>query len=286
MDRIFRPNEPLTERQAISGVEFLGLWDTVDAYGLPIETFERGVDRWVWPLSIDDTELHPGINKACHALSLDDRRKAFHPLLWNEPEAAVRDESHTDDERLTQVWFAGMHANVGGGYPDDSLSSVPLRWIIHEAQKHELSFNRIALLDLDSKIAPYGPIYDSRSGLGGYYQYKPRPLDPACDRMGARLHTLKVRFVVWRMAAGRRLRHSTCRAVPRETGPKAAVRLREVDPATGAKRVPKPNIMTYQRYCVHRPRAIFAACLPVATTAERRTRRQRLARCCARAGQA
>ena len=253
MDRIFRPNEPPTERQYVSGVEFLGLWDTVDAYGLPIETFERGIDRWVWPLTFDDTELHSEIKKACHALSIDDRRKAFHPLLWNEPEEVVRDEGHTDNERLTQVWFAGMHANVGGGYPDDSLSSVTLRWMIHEAQKHGLSFNPITLVELDGKIAPYGPIYDSRSGLGGYYQYTPRPLAPACDRLGAKIHALKVHeTAIWRMAAG-----SDAYAplnLPAHfrvvTGPEtAAWSDAGVDPMTGAKPIPKPNIMTYERYC-------------------------------------
>ena len=39
----------------------------------------------------------------------------------------------TEEERLTQVWFAGVHSNVGGGYPDDSLAQVSLRWMADEA---------------------------------------------------------------------------------------------------------------------------------------------------------
>ena len=45
---------------------------------------------------------------------------------------------HTDKEKVTQVWFAGVHSNVGGGYPDDSLACVPLRWMAAEACKKEL----------------------------------------------------------------------------------------------------------------------------------------------------
>ena len=59
--------------------------------------------------------------------------------------------THTDDERLTQVWFAGAHANVGGGYPDDALSYVPLRWIIAEATKRGVRFNPLAIGAVDVK---------------------------------------------------------------------------------------------------------------------------------------
>ena len=49
----------------------------------------------------------------------DDERYTFHPVLWNERGAG-------DSERITQVWFAGMHSDVGGGYPDSGLSMIPL----------------------------------------------------------------------------------------------------------------------------------------------------------------
>ena len=72
------------------------------------------------------------VDRACHALSLDDARTTFHPVLWSEkghkpPPPRADGYRYIEDERLTQVWFAGVHANVGGGYPDDSLSlGVPL----------------------------------------------------------------------------------------------------------------------------------------------------------------
>lgn len=148
----------------VPGIEFLGLWDTVDAYGLPVEELERGIDRYIWPLSLNDKTLDARIKKACHALSIDDRRKTFHPLLWDE--TGIDENVHTDKERLTQVWFTGVHANVGGGYPDDSLSSIALRWMVCEAIKRGLTFNDVSLAAISAKIAPYGRIYESRASMG------------------------------------------------------------------------------------------------------------------------
>ena len=65
--------------------EFLGLWDTVDAYGLPIYELKVGIDRYLWPLALEDRDFDfNNIRYACHALSIDDRRTTFHPLLWDE----------------------------------------------------------------------------------------------------------------------------------------------------------------------------------------------------------
>jgi uncharacterized protein (DUF2235 family) len=118
-------------------IRFLGLWDTVAAYGLPIDEMTRGVSQWIWPLELPSHTLHPDVKRACHALSLDDERTTFHPVLWNErnqPPPPPGQTRYTFNETLSQVWFAGVHANVGGGYPDDSLAQIPLYWIIEEAR--------------------------------------------------------------------------------------------------------------------------------------------------------
>src|ERR1700752_4843443 len=99
----------------------------------------RGVSQWILPLELPDrTFNHQKIERACHALALDDERTTFHPVLWSErdePQLKPDDDGRywTKDERLRQVWFAGIHANVGGGYPDDSLAQVSLTWIMKEA---------------------------------------------------------------------------------------------------------------------------------------------------------
>src|SRR5262245_38962038 len=98
-DRAQRPIEKVT---------FLGLWDTVAAYGLPIDEMARGVSRYLFPLELPDRQLNPKVRKACHALSLDDERTTFHPLLWDEsPEVVATGTRPTSSERISQVWFAG-----------------------------------------------------------------------------------------------------------------------------------------------------------------------------------
>jgi hypothetical protein len=184
-------------------IRFLGLWDTVDAYGLPIEEIKNGIDRYLWPLALEDTILDPRIKKACHALSIDDQRKTFHPLLWDESDQKLAPRvEHTDDEVLTQVWFAGVHSNIGGGYPDDGLSYTSLLWMINEATRAGLHVQPRAPDDVKANATPYGRLYDSRAGAAAYYRYEPRYLDPPCDKHGAEIPHPKIHeSVIWRMAA-------------------------------------------------------------------------------------
>ncbi|MEH2603569.1 uncharacterized protein (DUF2235 family) [Bradyrhizobium sp. AZCC 1588] len=172
----------------VDHIAFLGLWDTVAAYGLPIDEMTRGVSRYLWPLELPDRQLHPLVRKACHALSLDDERTTFHPLLWDEsPETVVPGTRKTSSERITQVWFAGVHSNVGGGYPDDSLAHVSLTWMLSEARSRGLTLKAAPGADPDafarvqSTQDKDGRIYDSRNGLGGYYRYGPRSVAALSD---------------------------------------------------------------------------------------------------------
>jgi uncharacterized protein (DUF2235 family) len=180
-----------TKNKPVASVRFLGLWDTVAAYGLPIDEMTRGVSQWIWPLELPERELHRNVKRACHALALDDERTTFHPVLWNErnevpapPDA--QGTRHTRDERVSQVWFAGMHSGVGGGYPDDSLAHIPLCWIMKEAQECGLKYKTSPPADPDALVEALsardkdGRMYDSRRGLGGYYRYGPRKIWDLC----------------------------------------------------------------------------------------------------------
>ena len=185
--RFYKPDE-----RTVSKIEFLGLWDTVAAYGLPIDEMTRGVSNWIWPLELPNTEFDHRILKARHALAIDDERETFFPVLWNEDPTNTRPagtDRPTRDEQLLQVWFTGMHANVGGGYPDDALANVSLSWIMAEARQAGLVFKEMAnaepdaLLATDSAKDKDGRLYDSRSGLGGYYRYSPRQIINFYDAM-------------------------------------------------------------------------------------------------------
>src|SRR5215213_6202742 len=55
-------------------IRFLGLWDTVVAYGMPIEELKRGIHWLIWPMVFGDRKLSLKVDRAVHALALDDER--------------------------------------------------------------------------------------------------------------------------------------------------------------------------------------------------------------------
>ena len=193
-------------------IRFVGVWDTVSAYGGPISEITRAIDNWIYALSMPDYQLNERVRRARHALAIDDERDAFHPLLWEEAgeipriEAAERDHREACEKalearargdragrtellkrvavtgavkrlwrgRMQQVWFTGMHADVGGGYPDESLSYVSFLWMMEEAQAAGLR-TIAAITDRFRALAnSSGPLHDSRRGPGAYYRYQPR----------------------------------------------------------------------------------------------------------------
>jgi uncharacterized protein (DUF2235 family) len=171
------PPKRIVERDKLP-IRFLGLWDTVEAYGMPIAELKRGIDLYIWPLVFGDKSLSRHVERACHALSLDDERTTFHPLLWDEEEEAqLIAQSKVKPGRLTQVWFAGVHSNVGGGYPDDQLSLVSLEWMMQEAMYHGLDLDKNAVMQVSAAKSPYARLYDSRAGTGVFYRYEPRSVD-------------------------------------------------------------------------------------------------------------
>lgn len=176
-------------------IRFVGVWDTVAAYGLPIDEMTRGVSNWIFPLALPDHEFDRlRIARGCQALALDEARTTFHPELWNEiadPPTSVdiTQRRSIRDEPISQVWFPGVHSNIGGGYPDDALAYIPFVWMVTEARHCGLRFKQDwveprAVPDTFktaiSKRDKDGRLYDPRKGLGGYYRYGPRKLVQFC----------------------------------------------------------------------------------------------------------
>lgn len=155
-------------------VHFLGVWDTVAAYGLPIDELTRAVDRWIWPMSFGATRLLSSVDRARQAFSIDDERRTFFPIPWLENEIEDLQPKNGEPPRLRQVWFAGAHANVGGGYPDDRLAYIPLCWMIGEAAEAGLHFDAEIVADYWDNASESGRRYDPRSGMGVFYRYHPR----------------------------------------------------------------------------------------------------------------
>jgi hypothetical protein len=159
-------------------IRFVGLWDTVAAYGGPFVAITRAVDTWIYRLNRVNYELPALVQRARHALALDDSRESFHPLLWDEvAEDKLIAAGHypwLDKRRLEQVWFPGVHADVGGGYPKDSLCYASLNWILREAEDCGLRTLDMYAGAYRMNVNPNGLMHDSRSGYGALYRYQPR----------------------------------------------------------------------------------------------------------------
>ena len=105
----------------VSRIHFIGVFDTVGALGIPAPFLGTlGTDRYLF----HDTAPSSIINHARHAVSIDENRQDFEPALWA-AKAGID---------LQQVWFAGVHTDVGGGYPDCGLGDVAGQWMAREAQ--------------------------------------------------------------------------------------------------------------------------------------------------------
>ncbi|NUN15247.1 MAG: DUF2235 domain-containing protein [Myxococcales bacterium] len=112
-------------------VTFLGCFDTVAALGLPNKSASAILDGIPgFRHKFHNFRLSESVENAYHALALDDERKAFLPVLW--------DSEHLPYQRVRQVWFAGMHTDVGGGYKEQELSDIPLVWMASMAVRHGL----------------------------------------------------------------------------------------------------------------------------------------------------
>jgi len=149
-------------------VRFIGVWDTVDAVGAPFNIGEF-INRYIYAFKFRTTTLDRRVECGRHALALDEEREAFTPVLW--------DETGAPEGKIKQVWFAGVHSNVGGGYPRQGMSLEPLEWMMAEAHAEGLRFvsgdreNYYIHADVNDKM------YDPRAGLGIFYRWQPRDVE-------------------------------------------------------------------------------------------------------------
>lgn len=148
-------------------IALVGVWDTVGHLGIPSSwlnprTWLRGGKSRYEFL---DTSLNSSIRAAYHALAIDEYRLPFVPTLWEQTL-----EQAASGQILKQVWFAGAHTNVGGGYDDAGLSDITLNWMIEQAQRHGLRFEPayLARLNPDS----LGELRDSRAGFWNKLLYR------------------------------------------------------------------------------------------------------------------
>ena len=124
-----------------SGIEAIGVWDTVGSLGFPIiDPANR--DR-LDVFKFADNDLSPRVGSGFHAVSIDEERGDFLPTLWN-----PRDQ-------VKQVLFVGAHADVGGGYPAWALSNLSLAWMVKNLTAVGMLFPPGVAIPVDNPPIPY-----------------------------------------------------------------------------------------------------------------------------------
>ncbi len=148
--RLFRASYSYEPR-----IRFVGVWDTVGALGIPLDGFP-----WLNRRNqFHDVALSSIVDAAYQALAIDERRRPFRPAVWA--------PSTTPGQILQQVWFSGVHCDVGGGNAGHGLSDIALAWLAARAGECGLDLDHDALL---------GGTWDERFPGGGL---EPDPLAKA-----------------------------------------------------------------------------------------------------------
>ncbi|RDH75682.1 DUF2235 domain-containing protein [Mycolicibacterium moriokaense] len=153
-------------------IRFIGVWDTVGALGIPVDGALAKLINQRW--EFHDTKLSGTVDAAYQALAIDEKRGPFRPTLW-EPQPVA-----SPGQTVEQVWFAGVHSDVGGGYPDHEISDIPLLWMVDRARRAGLSFYEQAFSQAEAALPTsaddacaltavsadaLGRIHDTRTGL-------------------------------------------------------------------------------------------------------------------------
>jgi hypothetical protein len=131
------------------------VWDTVGALGVP-NVGLPGANILNQRYAFHDTQLSSKVQSAFQALAIDEQRRPFMPTLWqSQPEAT--------GQQLEQVWFTGVHCDVGGGYPETDLADITYHWMTDRARACNLGLTG-SRVPLDPALYA-GKLHDSRTGL-------------------------------------------------------------------------------------------------------------------------
>src|SRR6266498_1805633 len=171
---------------------FVGVWDTVSSIG------------WIAnPLKLPFVTNNPDIEVGRHAVSIDEHRAFFRNHLWRIPD---NPEAPAGPKNLKQVWFAGVHSDVGGGYPEgeSDLSKIALEWMIQEAKASGLRLDAIRESEVlgrsnGSKYVPpdaNGLAHESLTGFWNLAEFLPKQhYDWTTRKTGYRLNLYRRRTI-------------------------------------------------------------------------------------------
>lgn len=117
VEQIISDVDPKHEKVHPVSIEFLGVWDTVSAFGLPtiIARLFGAKPKDLFK----DNNIAGNIKKAVHLVAIDETRNPFQPSLMNYQEGITH-----------EVWFPGVHSDIGGSYLEDNLAKVSLHYML------------------------------------------------------------------------------------------------------------------------------------------------------------
>ena len=136
-------------------IQFIGVWDTVGALGIPndklwLEWLERrGRYRF------HDVALGAGVAWARHAVAVDERRGSFAPMLWDEQRLNL-------GQNVKQLWFPGGHGDVGGGHRERGLADGALKWMIAESKLAGVNYRSVHVSQIEPN--PLDVLHDTPGG--------------------------------------------------------------------------------------------------------------------------
>lgn len=145
-------------------IRFLGLWDIVPAFGAPgIWSVYANEINIGWDLDLPENVLH-----CAHAMALNETRQAFN-VLRLDPKGKY--------PHIHELWFRGVHSDVGGGNGNLGLSGITLRWMLEQARLPDSS-GRPVLPFSDAQLEEAGRTSDDRApisvnGFGGKTRNRP-----------------------------------------------------------------------------------------------------------------
>lgn len=111
-------------------IRMLGVWDTVSALTTCNRKYHDVLEELI------DLKTYPEVKYACHAVSIDEVRGDFALIPFKRARG-----KRAEEISMKEVWFAGAHSNVGGGFVDSGLSDIALEWMLSEAIKQGLLIN-------------------------------------------------------------------------------------------------------------------------------------------------
>lgn len=133
------------------GVRFLGVWDVINSFCIPADValnfqgFDIGCELVV----------SENVSNCFHAMALNERRRAYE---------VTRLDPSGDRPNVEELWFRGVHGDLGGINGNTGLSNVALKWMLENAKSCGLPISEADIRALEADgldpTAPLGEILD------------------------------------------------------------------------------------------------------------------------------